>query len=68
MKDLIPRIEAVLFASSEPVSREKLLKEFGIERTLLLQVIEFLKGIAEKVPSSKQSIAFLIYISIYVNL
>ncbi len=43
MKDLIPRIEAVLFASSEPVSREKLLKEFGIERTLLLQVIEFLK-------------------------
>lgn len=43
MNDLIPRVEAVLFASSDPISTAKLLKEMGIERTLLLQVMEYLK-------------------------
>lgn len=43
MNDLIPRVEAVLFASSDPVSSAKLMKELGVERTLLLQVVEYLK-------------------------
>lgn len=43
MNDLIPRVEAVLFASSDPVSSAKLIKELGVERTLLMQVVEYLK-------------------------
>lgn len=43
MDSLIPKIEAILFASSEPVPAEKLLKTLGIERTLLVQVISYLK-------------------------
>ncbi len=42
MNNLIPKIEAILFSASEPISKEKFLKAFGIERTLLMQVIEFL--------------------------
>lgn len=43
MDSLIPRIEAILFASSDPVPAEKILKTLGIERTLLVQVISYLR-------------------------
>ncbi|HAV93119.1 TPA: SMC-Scp complex subunit ScpB [candidate division WOR-3 bacterium] len=43
MERIIPEVEAILFSSSEPVERELLMKMLGIDRTLFLQVIEFLK-------------------------
>ncbi|MGE3063489.1 MAG: SMC-Scp complex subunit ScpB [bacterium] len=43
MERLIPEVEAILFSSSEPVERDALIKLLGIDRTLFLQVIEFLK-------------------------
>jgi len=43
MDRLLPEIEAILFTATEPVSKEKIIKEFGIERSLLHQIIEYLK-------------------------
>ncbi len=56
MDRLVPEIEAILFASSEPISKEKLIKELGIERTLLMQIMEYLK---EKFSDSEHGIQII---------
>lgn len=43
MDRVIPQVEAILFSSSEPIDKDELAKALGIEKTLLFQVIEFLK-------------------------
>lgn len=43
MERIIPQVEAILFSSSEPIDKDELAKALGIEKTLLLQVIEYLK-------------------------
>lgn len=43
MERIIPQVESILFSSSEPIDKDELAKALGIEKTLLLQVIEYLK-------------------------
>ena len=43
MEGLIPKIEAILFASGKPVSSDKITSELGIEKSVLRRVIEYLK-------------------------
>ncbi|HAF07154.1 MAG: Segregation and condensation protein B [candidate division TA06 bacterium 32_111] len=56
MERIIPQVEAILFSSSEPIGKDELAKALGIEKTLLMQVIEYLR---EKYSSSDSGIMII---------